>query len=72
MTTRQSIERGLTLIEVLGSLAIGALLFAALGGVALQSTRALGLATAGSGRCRRTRSSRSIAWSTPCGRRAAC
>jgi hypothetical protein len=33
--------RGLSLIEVLGSLAIGALLFAALGAVALQSGRAL-------------------------------
>jgi hypothetical protein len=44
VTTRRR-ETGLTLIEVLGSLAIGALLFAALSGVALQSTRALGLAT---------------------------
>ena len=36
---------GLTLVEVLGSLAIGALLFAALAGVALESTRALEIAT---------------------------
>ncbi|HET8699160.1 MAG TPA: prepilin-type N-terminal cleavage/methylation domain-containing protein [Gammaproteobacteria bacterium] len=38
---RRTRQRGLTLVEVLGSLAIGALLFAALTGVALQSTRAL-------------------------------
>jgi type II secretory pathway pseudopilin PulG len=42
---RRTRERGLTLVEVLGSLAIGALLFAALAGVALQSTRALEAAT---------------------------
>lgn len=47
MNTREH-EQGLTLMEVVGSLAIGALLFAALGGVALQSTRALGLATVSS------------------------
>ena len=34
-------SRGLTLIEVMGSLAIGAILLAALGGVVMQSTRAL-------------------------------
>jgi type II secretory pathway pseudopilin PulG len=42
---RRTRESGLTLVEVLGSLAIGALLFAALAGVALQSTRALEAAT---------------------------
>lgn len=42
---RRKRARGLTLIEVLGSLAIGALLFAALGGVAVQSTRALAMTT---------------------------
>jgi hypothetical protein len=41
-------SQGLTLIEVLGSLAIGALLLAALGGVVMQSTRTLGLVNSAS------------------------
>jgi hypothetical protein len=36
-------SRGLTVIEVVGSLAIGAMLLAALGGVVMQSTRAVGM-----------------------------
>jgi hypothetical protein len=43
--TPRKYARGLTLIEVVGSLTIGALLFAALGSVALQSSRALDAAT---------------------------